>query len=110
VKFLRWTSGVLSACLLGAVSLMGAGIGVANAATVPPWEPDVNGLGTLTLYSATGAVVTSGHLADVPFVSYVRTSAPGRAGDSKATLSIATPDHANPTSLWAVSGLSASTK
>lgn len=109
MKLVRWTAGLLSAGLLAAVGLVGAGLAPASAVTTPPWEPDVSGLGTLTLYNASGAVITSGNLADIPFAAYVRTSGPGRVGDTKATLSMATPNHSQPTGNWPVSGLSAST-
>ncbi|HTY72714.1 MAG TPA: Ig-like domain-containing protein [Actinomycetes bacterium] len=110
MKLLRWVLTGSIAVLAAALCLAGLTFSPAVADSSPPWEPDVQGLGTLTLFDSTGAQVTSGKLSDVPFVSYVSASAPGRKGDIKATLAMATPDHAKPTGQWLVSSLSASTK
>ena len=80
----RVLSGAAGAVL--AAGVLVAGPGVANAAVTPGWEPDASALGTITLYDATGKVVTGGSLNDSPAVAYAAASGPGRSTDTKAAL------------------------
>ena len=74
-----------TAVLAVAVGLL-VGTGSAALAAAPPWEPDPSSIGGLTFYDAAGNQITGGNVADAPFASYALASAPGRAGDNKATL------------------------
>jgi hypothetical protein len=71
----------------------------ASAQTTPPWEPDVNALGTLTFYNSAGTVVTSGsslsHLFDFAEASTADTS-----GGTKAEMYFAAPTPGEATGLW----------
>jgi Bacterial Ig-like domain (group 3) len=81
---------------------------VAYAATTPPWEPDPNALGSLTLYNSSGQVVTGGsnlaHLFD-----YAEASTPDAANGTKATLYFAQPTPGEATGIWLTALGSAST-
>jgi hypothetical protein len=76
---------VATAAAIAAV-VVALSLGGARAATTPPYEPDPHAEGTLTFFDASGNVVTSGHIDDRPFATYVQASHAGRAGDNKATL------------------------
>jgi hypothetical protein len=80
----------------------------ALAAGTPPWEPDPNSVGTLTLYDASGNVITGGNVVDLPFVHFALGSADIRAGDTKATLFAFTPNHTKIPSLWSGEQISVS--
>jgi hypothetical protein len=70
--------------------------------TTPPWEPDPNALGTLTLYNASGQVVTSGtslsHLFD-----YAEASTSDQFNGKTAFIEFAQPQSGNPSGIWPVS-------
>ncbi|UQX88398.1 Ig-like domain-containing protein [Jatrophihabitans telluris] len=58
------------------------------AGGAPSYEPDSNAVGTVTLYDAAGAVVTSGSLSAKPFATYFAASGgttPGAPPNPKAT-------------------------
>ena len=57
-------------------------------ATPPPYQPIGNppAIGTLKFFNAAGVQITGGSINDAPFAAYVQSSAPGRVGDTKATL------------------------
>ena len=57
-------------------------------ATPPPYQPIPNppAIGTLKFFNAAGVQITGGNINDAPFATYVQSSAPGRVGDTKATL------------------------
>lgn len=107
---LRRTTTLAGAAVVGlvvaAMPLLAAGS--ASAATNPPWEPDPNSIGSITLYNTAGAVVTGGsdlsHLAD-----YALASSAGDAGATKATLIFAAPDHTKATGRWFTGEASGST-
>jgi hypothetical protein len=71
----------------------------ASAQTTPPWEPDVDALGTLTFYNSAGQVVTSGtnlsHLFD-----FAEASTTDPDAGTKATLYFADPTPGEPTGDW----------
>jgi Bacterial Ig-like domain (group 3) len=60
--------------------------GSAAAASAPPFEPDGNSVGALTLFNASGAVITGGSVSTSPVAAFVQGNAVVRAGDNKATL------------------------
>jgi hypothetical protein len=80
----------------------------ASATTNPPWEPDPNALGTLTLYNDTGQVVTGGssltHL-----IGYAEASTPDANTGAKATLQFAQPTFGVDPGDWPVGQASLST-
>ena len=80
-----------TATLAIAGSLLLASAGTASAAATPPYEPDPISVGALTLYDASGNVITGGSINDAPFAKYVAASGVIRAGDTKATLYAALP-------------------
>ena len=43
-------------------------------------------IGTLKFFNAAGVQITGGNINDAPFAAYIQSSAPGRVGDTKATL------------------------
>jgi hypothetical protein len=79
--------------------VLAATASIANAATTPPWEPDAQAVGTLTLYNSAGQVVTGGsnlsHLFD-----YAVASSPDATLGTKATLTFAAPAPGVPTGSW----------
>jgi hypothetical protein len=85
-----------AAALAVAASVLVGG-GVAFAAVTPAFEPDPNAIGSITLYNASGAVVTGGSLTDSPMVAFAAASGAGRTGDTRAFLRVATPKAATPT-------------
>jgi hypothetical protein len=85
----------------------------------PPFEPDANSYGALTLYNASGDVVTSGSLADDPTVAYVAGSAAAPPADdgglsassyTKANLEIAAPQPGENSQEWPIFQLAGSTR
>ena len=101
----------LRSVVVGAAALALAGgslVGLAGTAfaAAPGWEPDAtNEAGTLTLYDASGNVLTGGsnlsHLADYA----VANGAKQDPGVNKATLFFAAPDHTKPDiSTWTTNG------
>jgi hypothetical protein len=102
-------AGVATLAIAG--SFLALGGGVANAATLPPWESpaEANEIGTLTFYNAAGDVVTSGSTSSGPVAAYVVGSHAGRAGDALATLQAFTPTPGVNPALWGGESLSAST-
>jgi len=81
----------------------------ASAATnTPPWEPDVNAIGTLTFYNSAGQQVTSGsdlsHLFD-----YALASTTDPFSGTKATLEFSAPVPNTPTGNFTTAIVSAST-
>ncbi|WP_432985918.1 Ig-like domain repeat protein [Dactylosporangium sp. CA-233914] len=92
-----------SALIVAAGVLVGGGS--AFAATIqPPFEPDPNVIGSLTLYNAAGQVVTGGSVNDSPIVAYAEADGHGRDGDSRAFLRVATPKANTPPDQF-ISGL-----
>jgi hypothetical protein len=92
--------------------------GGASAAT-PPFEPDSNAYGTIALYDASGAAVTSGSLSDDPVAAYAAGSvaAPpaGEGGQppadyTRGTLMLAGPQPGENSQSWPTEQLTASTK
>jgi Bacterial Ig-like domain (group 3) len=80
-----------------------------RAASSPPWEPDANSVGGLTLYDATGNPITGGSVTDKPLAAYVEGSVAPSADGKKATLYGFTPtDGALPTA-WSGEQLGSST-
>ncbi|WP_238014525.1 Ig-like domain-containing protein [Dactylosporangium sp. AC04546] len=94
---IRSRSLMVSAAALAVAAGVLAGGGVANAAVTPSFEPDPNAIGHITLYNASGAVITGGSLTTVPFAAFASASGPGRAGDTRAFIRVATPKAATPT-------------
>jgi len=79
--------------------VLAATASIANAATTPPWEPDPNAVGSLTLYNSSGQVVTGGsdltHLFD-----YAEASTADGAAGIKATLYFGAPTPGENPGLW----------
>ncbi len=82
MRTLTWRAAVVLTVLVGLI----LGGTVAASAATPPYEPEANLAGGLTLYDASGNVITTGNVNDAPFAAYVQGSATVRAGDTKATL------------------------
>jgi hypothetical protein len=100
----------LTALVVAASGLVGAGTGSASATSaIPPYEPDPGSIGALTLYNASGSVVTGGNINDAPFAAYVQAGTPGRVGDTKATLFGYLPKSGVPTGAFSGEQLTAST-
>ena len=86
----------------------------AQAATVPPWEPEKAGeeIGGLAFYDASGAPVTGGKITD-PISTYVLAAAANPAhngADTKATLEICVPQAGVDPGSWSCEAISASTQ
>ncbi len=82
---------------------------VAASAATPPYEPDpTNVVGGLTLYDATGNVITTGNVNDAPFAAYVQGGATVRGGDTKATLYGYLPQNGVAPGAWSGEALSTS--
>jgi hypothetical protein len=74
----------------------------ASATTTPPWEPDINRLGTLTFYDASGNVVTGG--SDLTHLfAYAQGSTQDTTGGTKAVLYFANPQPSENSELWPTS-------
>jgi hypothetical protein len=89
--------------------LLAGGAAAHAAAPTPPWEPDPNGVGTLSFYDSSGALVTSGGLDDSPIAAYAVGSGVPRAGDVSALLYGCLPTQGETTALWSCDQLSAAT-
>jgi Big-like domain-containing protein len=88
--------------------LVGTGV-AASAAVTPAWEPDPNALGSLTLYNASGAPITSGSVNDHPAAFYLAASGAGRPGDSLAQAWLSTPQVGADPSNWSKDVMSGAT-
>jgi hypothetical protein len=106
---LRKLLGAASAAALTAGLLVQVSTAAHAVATTPPWEPDPNGVGTLTFYDNTGAVVTGGGLDDSPIAAYAVGSGTPRAGDVSALLYGCLPVSGENTGLWSCDQLSSAT-
>ncbi len=100
---------IASAAVLAiAGGVLAATVGMAAAATTPPWEPDPNALGSLTFFNSAGTVVTGGtnlnHLFD-----YAEASTPDALHGTKATLEFAQPLPGTATGNFAVGQASVAT-
>jgi len=91
------------------VGLVGSAATAHAAGPVPPWEPDPSSIGGLVFYNAAGTEITTGSINDAPFAKYVRSTAAGRPGDTKATLFAYTPVEGVPIGSWSGGALTAST-
>lgn len=98
-----------TAAIAVAAGVLMVGAGAASAAVTPGWETDANALGGITLYDATGAVVTGGTLAGSPSVAYAAATGAGRAGDTKAQLFMYTPQQGVAPANWNGDSLTGST-
>ncbi len=94
-------------------SIAGGFAGTAGAAgTSPPWEStgtNYGSVGGLSLYNASGVLVTGGNLTDAPIAAYVEGASTIRSGDTKATLYAYTPVNGLAPGNWSGQALSAST-
>ena len=54
--------------------------------TAVPAHREPPAIGTLKFFNAAGVQITAGNINDAPFAAYIQSSAPGRVGDTKATL------------------------
>jgi hypothetical protein len=70
--------------------------------STPPWEPDPSAVGTITLYDASGNVITDGSTNTAPFAAYAVASDTLRAGDVQATVKAANPDPNSAPTSWFV--------
>jgi hypothetical protein len=108
----RWTAVGLGLLMLAAgAAATGSGSASATTApTPPPWQVpahlDPNEVGTLSLYDASGNVVTTGSVNDLPLSAYQLGSGAGRVGDNKATLFAATPAFGVAPGAWPLSQMS----
>jgi hypothetical protein len=97
---------VSALAVLAALPVVGATSALAAA---PPWEPDPNALGTVSMYNATGTKIAGGtdlsHLADY----FAASSAKSSSSAFKATLYFAAPDHTQTPDGWFSSQASTST-
>jgi hypothetical protein len=107
MKIRTLLTGVATLALAGGI-LVGAG-NPAFAAGTPGWEPDAAALGGLTFYDASGNTVSGGTISSHPIAAYVAANGPGRAGDSKAQLKVATPQPGVNPALWGTDTVSATT-
>lgn len=100
---LRWTSALagLVATVAAAATLVAAP--AASATTTPPFEPDPQSLGSITLYDASGNAVHGGSTLASPIAAYAVAS--GTTSDTGATsfahLGLAAPNGQPDTSLYA---------
>jgi Bacterial Ig-like domain (group 3) len=70
----------------------------AHAATTPPYEPDPQSVGTISLFNSSGIQITSGSIDDAPIAAYAVGSSTIRAGDTRAQLQMAQPNPSAATS------------
>ncbi|UQX88401.1 Ig-like domain-containing protein [Jatrophihabitans telluris] len=109
VNFTSALSGAGALAIAGGLLLAGAS---AASAAAPTYEPDPNSVGTVTLYDASGAQLTSGSLSTHPFATYYAGSGgatPHAPANSKATpLAYIPQDGVNPAS-WSGDSLGPST-
>ncbi len=108
MKF-RWIAAGLT-LLAGVLITLGVTGAPARGEVIPAWEIDAyQPLGAITLFDATGAVVTQGDLDQHPLAFYAVAHGPGRAGDDRALLRLCTPQvGAHPLS-WTCDQMSATT-
>ena len=104
----RFRAVIVSAAALSvaAASLVFASGPATSYTGTPPWTADgydTSAKGTLSFYDASGNQITSG--SDINYIAdYVMASSAPRANATKATFSVANPDHANVIpSTWAFS-------
>jgi hypothetical protein len=98
---LRLSSAVAGAAtLVTAAGIVLAGGVVARAATTPPYEPDPQSVGTVTLFNSSGSVISSGSINTSPIAAYAVGSAVITAGDNTANLIAAQPNPNAATSAW----------
>jgi hypothetical protein len=83
--------------------------GTAAFAATPGFEPDANAIGTVAFYDASGNPITGGSLSSHPMAAYAVASGPGRTGDTKATLLLATPVQGVLPPNWSSDTMTAST-
>ncbi len=101
----------------GAVVAGLIGVGPANAAYISTSPPaydngtisDPQSIGSIALYDAAGNAVTSGTLTDLGGAIYAVGGSTPRSNATKATLSVAAPDHTKVSALWSSQIISAST-
>jgi hypothetical protein len=95
--------GVAALIVAGGLAVIAAG--PASAATAPPWQPESNAVGTLTLFDASGNPITSGNITDSPIAAWVQGST-ADTSQTKATLYGATPVLGTNPGLWGSDQLS----
>jgi hypothetical protein len=108
MKFTKW---LVAAAVVatGAATTLVLLAAPSAGASAPGWEVDPNAQGSLTLYDASGAAITSGSINSHPAAIYAQASGPGRPGDSMGQLYLATPRvGVNPLS-WSKDVMSAAT-
>jgi len=97
-------SGLAAVALASGIVVAGGGIALA---ATPPYEPDPNSTGAVTIFDASGNQVISGDI-NTP-ITFAQSSTAGRAGDTKATLFGYTPKAGVNSLLWSGEALSGST-
>jgi hypothetical protein len=95
--------GAAAAAVTGGMLMLG--VGAANAATSPTYEPDPGAIGTVAFYNAAGTQITSGTLdpsgnPGTPMAAYYLASGHGPAADTTAQVAFATPQQNIPTGSW----------
>jgi hypothetical protein len=125
MKYLRTTvaAALLAAVALGAVACVQPDPGGGGSTTTtttsttttttttvpdPFGIPNPPAIGTLKFFNAAGEQITGGNINDAPFATYVQSSAPGREGDTKATLFGYLPKNGIPFNGWSGTPLTAS--
>jgi Bacterial Ig-like domain (group 3) len=104
-RFTAAVVGVGTLAISSGIALLG---GVAANAATPGWEPDPNGVGSISFFNSSGAQVTSGNITDTPFSLYAVGTVLPRAGDTKAKLEFAQPDPTKVNTLnWTAAGITA---
>ena len=88
-----------AAVLAIAGGVLGATASMASAATTPPWEPDPSALGSLTLYNASGQVITGGNNLNHLF-DFAQASTADTSGGTKAVVYFGAPAPGVPTGNW----------
>ena len=86
-------------------SATGTAYTVNAASTAPPFEPDPNSLGAISLFDGSGNPVTAGNsLTSAPFAAFAQGAvARSGTGDTKATLELASPVQGQDPSTWPTS-------
>ena len=108
-SFKSVVAGVLTLCVAGAISALGA---TSASAAAGPFDPDVNAYGTITLYDFNGNVITSGDAGaygsatNPTGLSYAVASVPTTGNTlSKAHITLYNPQVASPVNTAAWSGV-----
>jgi hypothetical protein len=108
-SFKSVVAGVLTLCVAGAISALGA---TSASAAAGPFDPDVNAFGTITLYDFNGNVITSGDAnaygsaTNPTGLSYAVASVPSTGNtSSRAHISLYNPQVASPVNTAAWSGV-----